>query len=286
MENIIKSENLAFAYLDEMSDKKTKILALNGIDIEVKSGEFLAILGHNGSGKSTFAKLVNCLLTPSSGKLFVRELDTSVESNTWDIRRNAGMVFQNPDNQIIATVVEEDVAFGLENLGIEPDEIRKRVDSSLAAVGMSAFTQKQPHHLSGGQKQRIAIAGILAMRPDIIILDEPTAMLDPIGRKEVMQTIKMLKDEGITVVLITHYMEEAAEADRIIVMEAGNVAMQGTPREVFCRVEELKQIGLDVPQVTEIAYKLKQKGIDLCENLLYIDEFVNEIINYNFNKDK
>lgn len=273
MDKIVESFTLSYEYQPEGD----KALALDAVDIHAFKGEFLAVLGHNGSGKSTFAKLVNALLTPSGGRVVIKGLDSSLPVNTWDIRRSVGMVFQNPDNQIIATIVEEDVAFGPENLGIAPDEIRKRVDSALAAVDMAAFMGSQPHNLSGGQKQRIAIAGILAMRPDIIVLDEPTAMLDPIGRREVLKTVKELNAEGITIILITHYMDEAAMADRIIVMDSGKVKMEGAPKAVFSRIDELKAIGLDVPQVTEIAHRLRAKGIALPEGILHIEEMVTAI---------
>src|SRR5699024_8824699 len=221
-------------------------------------GEFLVILGHNGSGKSTLAKMMNGLLMPTSGEVSVMGMNTKDEEKIWDIRQKAGIVFQNPDNQIVATIVEEDVAFGPENQGVPPKEIRRRVDESLAIVEMSDYKKHAPHLLSGGQKQRVAIAGILAMNPDCIILDEPTSMLDPIGRIEVMDTIlKLNKEEDKTIVHITHYMEEAVEADRIVVMEKGQIIMEGTPREVFSKVKEMKEIGLDVPQVTELAYELR-----------------------------
>jgi energy-coupling factor transport system ATP-binding protein len=252
-----------------------QVLALKGVDITITKGEFVVILGHNGSGKSTLAKHLNCLLLPSSGAVYVKGMNTSEEKHVWDIRQTVGMVFQNPDNQLVATVVEEDVAFGPENLGIKPDEIRNRVDNSLKSVGMYQFRQHAPHLLSGGQKQRVAIAGVLAMEPECIVLDEPTAMLDPVGRKEVISTIKKLnREKGITVVHITHFMDEAVEADRIIVMEAGHVVMDGSPADVFSRVEELKAIGLDVPQVTELAYSLRKEGLDIEGNILTIEEMV------------
>ena len=252
--------------------------AVNGVNLEVKKGEFLVVLGHNGSGKSTIAKHINALLLPTKGKVFVEGMDTSDPKNLWDIRSKVGMVFQNPDNQLVATIVEEDVAFGPENLGVEPSEIRKRVDDSLERVGMSEYKRHAPHLLSGGQKQRIAIAGVLAMKPDCIVFDEPTAMLDPSGRKEVLKTIKELnKDYGITIILITHYMDEAAQADRIIVIDSGKAIMEGTPREVFSQVEKMKEIGLDVPQVTELAYELKKSGIDISTDILNVDEMVDAL---------
>jgi len=277
MENIIKSEKLIYEYQAYSPDEKEGIrtIALKGVDITINKGEFVAVLGHNGSGKSTFAKQINCLLQPTEGTVWVKGMSTAVDDNIWDIRRSVGMVFQNPDNQIIATIVEEDVAFGPENLGVAPEEIRKRVRESLEAVGMEEFFESPPHRLSGGQKQRITIAGVLAMRTDIIVLDEPTAMLDPIGRKEVMSTVRRLNQgEGMTVILITHYMDEAAQADRVIVMDGGNVAMEGTPKEVFSRIDELKAIGLDVPQTTEIAHRLRLAGHELGEGILSVEELV------------
>lgn len=275
-ENMIKSEDLVFKYVNV--EEQTEKIAINHVSMEVKKGEFLVVLGHNGSGKSTMAKHMNALLLPSGGKMYVDGLDTSDIENIWEVRRRAGMVFQNPDNQLVATIVEEDVAFGPENLGIDPKEIRERVDDSLKAVGMYEYRKHAPHLLSGGQKQRIAIAGILAMRPKCIVLDEPTAMLDPSGRKEVMKTIKEVnKKFGITIILITHYMDEAAQADRIIVMDKGEKVMEGVPREIFSQVERVKSIGLDVPQVTELAYELQKEGIDISTEILNIDEMVNAL---------
>lgn len=274
--NMIKSEDLVFKYMS--SEEQVEKIAINHVSMEVKKGEFLVILGHNGSGKSTMAKHMNALLLPSGGKMYVDGLDTSDIENIWEVRRRAGMVFQNPDNQLVATIVEEDVAFGPENLGVDPKEIRERVDDSLKAVGMYEYRKHAPHLLSGGQKQRIAIAGILAMRPKCIILDEPTAMLDPSGRNEVMKTIKEVnKRFGITIILITHYMDEAAQADRIVVMDKGEKIMEGTPREIFSKVEKIKSIGLDVPQVTELAYELQKEGIDISTEILNIDEMVNAL---------
>ena len=276
MDNMIKSENLTYKYFHE--DENEERFAVNGVNLNVERGEFLVILGHNGSGKSTMAKLMNALLLPSSGTIYINGMDSKDSDNLWKIRSSAGMVFQNPDNQLVATIVEEDVAFGPENLGVDPKEIRQRVDSSLRKVGMYEYRRHAPHLLSGGQKQRVAIAGILAMRPKCIVLDEPTAMLDPSGRKEVIKTIKELnKEYGITIVLITHYMEEAVEADRIIVMDDGKVLMEGKPRDVFSKVREMKKIGLDVPQVTELAYELKKSGIDVSEKILTINEMVNAL---------
>ena len=275
-ENMIKSEDLVFKYVN--AEEQTEKVAINHVSMEVKKGEFLVILGHNGSGKSTMAKHMNALLLPSGGKMYVDGLDTSDIENLWEVRRRAGMVFQNPDNQLVATIVEEDVAFGPENLGIDPKEIRERVDDSLKAVGMYEYRKHAPHLLSGGQKQRIAIAGILAMRPKCIVLDEPTAMLDPSGRNEVMKTIKEVnKKFGITIILITHYMDEAAQADRIIVMDKGEKVMEGVPKGIFSQVEKIKSIGLDVPQVTELAYELQKEGVDISTEILNIDEMVNAL---------
>ena len=275
-EKMIFCKDLFFKYMNY--EDKTEKIAIDNVSMDVKEGEFLVILGQNGSGKSTIAKHMNALVLPSGGKMFVDNLDTSNNSNLWDIRSKAGMVFQNPDNQLVATVVEEDVAFGPENLGVEPLEIRKRVDESLKSVGMYEYRKHAPHLLSGGQKQRIAIAGILAMMPKCIILDEPTAMLDPIGRKEVISTIKSInKNNKITIVLITHYMDEAAQADRIIVMDNGKKTMEGTPREIFSQVEKMKKIGLDVPQVTELAYELNKEGVNISTDILNIDEMVSEL---------
>ncbi|WP_415334937.1 energy-coupling factor transporter ATPase [Clostridium perfringens] len=275
-ENMIKSEDLVFKYVN--AEEQTEKVAINHVSMEVKKGEFLVILGHNGSGKSTMAKHMNALLLPSGGKMYVDGLDTSDIENLWEVRRRAGMVFQNPDNQLVATIVEEDVAFGPENLGVDPKEIRERVDDSLKAVGMYEYRKHAPHLLSGGQKQRIAIAGILAMRPKCIVLDEPTAMLDPSGRNEVMKTIKEVnKKFGITIILITHYMDEAAQADRIIVMDKSEKVMEGVPREIFSQVEKIKSIGLDVPQVTELAYELQKEGVDISTEILNIDEMVNAL---------
>jgi energy-coupling factor transport system ATP-binding protein len=277
-DKMIKCTNVTFKYIKNSEGIKEEKYAVNGVDLEVKKGEFLVVLGHNGSGKSTMAKHMNALLIPTEGTVVVDNLDTSNPENVWNVRSKAGMVFQNPDNQLVATIVEEDVAFGPENLGIEPTEIRQRVDESLRKVGMSKYKRHAPHLLSGGQKQRIAIAGILAIQPKCIIFDEPTAMLDPSGRREVLKTIKDLnKKHGITIVLITHYMDEAAQADRIIVMDGGSIKMEGTPREIFPQVERMKKIGLDVPQVTELAYELKRAGIDIDEKILNVDEMVNAL---------
>jgi energy-coupling factor transport system ATP-binding protein len=275
---MIKCSNVSFKYINNAEGKNEEKYALKNVNLEVKKGEFLVILGHNGSGKSTIAKHMNALITPSEGTVIVDGLDTSNPELLWDIRAKAGMVFQNPDNQLVATIVEEDVAFGPENLGIDPVEIRKRVDDSLEKVDMSEYKRHAPHLLSGGQKQRVAIAGILAIEPECIIFDEPTAMLDPSGRKEVMNNIKYLnKEHGMTIILITHYMDEAAQADRIIVMDGGSIKMEGTPREIFPQVELMKSIGLDVPQVTELAYELKKAGININEKILNVDEMVEEL---------
>ena len=275
---MIKCSNVSFKYINNTEGKNEEKYALKNVNLEVKKGEFLVILGHNGSGKSTIAKHINALITPSEGTVIVDGLDTSNPEVLWDIRAKAGMVFQNPDNQLVATIVEEDVAFGPENLGIDPAEIRKRVDDSLEKVGMSEYKRHAPHLLSGGQKQRVAIAGILAIEPECIIFDEPTAMLDPSGRKEVLNNIKYLnKEHGMPIILITHYMDEAAQADRIIVMDDGSIKMEGTPREIFPQVERMKTIGLDVPQVTELAYELKKAGININEKILNVDEMVEEL---------
>ena len=275
---MIKCSNVSFKYINNTEGKNEEKYALKNVNLEVKKGEFLVILGHNGSGKSTIAKHMNALITPSEGTVIVDGLDTSNPEVLWDIRAKAGMVFQNPDNQLVATIVEEDVAFGPENLGIDPAEIRKRVDDSLEKVGMSEYKRHAPHLLSGGQKQRVSIAGILAIEPECIIFDEPTAMLDPSGRKEVLNNIKYLnKEHGMTIILITHYMDEAAQADRIIVMDDGSIKMEGTPREIFPQVERMKTIGLDVPQVTELAYELKKAGININEKILNVDEMVEEL---------
>lgn len=274
--NIIECKDVTYKY--ENSEEGTINLALDDVNIEVKEGEFVAILGRNGSGKSTLAKHINALVIPSSGKVYVSGMDTSDNNKLWEIRNKAGMVFQNPDNQIIATIVEEDVAFGPENLGIEPKEIRRRVDEALQLVGMGKYKKHAPHLLSGGQKQRVAIAGTLAMKPECIIFDESTAMLDPMGRSEIIKIIKELnKKSGITILLITHYMEETVDADRIIVLDNGNVIKEGLPREVFKEVEIMKKIGLDVPQMTELAYELRKSGVNIREDILTIDEMVDAL---------
>ena len=280
MENIITANGVWFHYQNEYMDEDAPIKeVLKGVSLNVKRGEFLAILGHNGSGKSTIAKHFNAILTATKGKVTVEGIDASDESRLFDIRQHVGMVFQNPDNQIVATIVEEDVAFALENLGVEPKEMRERVDNALKDVGMYKYREHAPHQLSGGQKQRVAIAGIIAMCPDCIVLDEPTAMLDPIGRKEVMKTIKKLnREHGVTIILITHYMDEAAKADRIVVMDSGKTILDGTPKEVFKNVELLKSVGLDVPQVTELAFGLRNNGIDIPDDIITEEECIEEII--------
>ena len=275
MDPIIKVQDVHFEYTNY---EEQEIAALDGVDLEIQKGEFIVIIGHNGSGKSTLAKHINALLKPSSGNVWVKGMNTQDEENLWAIRQTAGMVFQNPDNQLIATVVEEDVAFGPENLAVPQKEIRERVDRALQAVGMQDFAKAAPNFLSGGQKQRVAIAGVLAMKPEIIVLDEPTAMLDPSGRREVLDTIKRLnKEEGITVIHITHYMEEAVDADRVVVMEQGKILLEGKPREIFAQVETLKKIGLDVPQVTELAYELNKEGLDIPPDVLRVEELVNAL---------
>lgn len=271
MENIIITEDLKFHY-EAQSEKETPKDVLKGINLQIEKGSFVAVLGRNGCGKSTFAKHINAILVPTLGTIKVNGYDTSIEDNILNVRQSAGMVFQNPDNQIVATIVEDDVAFAPENLGVDPKEIRERVDDALKSVGMYEYRMHSPSQLSGGQKQRVAIAGIIAMRPKCIVLDEPTAMLDPMGRKEVMSTIlKLKKDYGITVVLITHYMEEAVQADRVIVMDKGRVILDGDPHTVFSKVDTLFDAGLDVPQVTEFIDRLRKEGID-TENGSIISE--------------
>lgn len=270
--SLIRFSDVSYRY---ESDNETPLpLALRNINIDIKEGEFVAVLGHNGSGKSTLAKLANAIFRPESGKIFVNGMDTSDENLEYEIRQTVGVVFQNPDNQIVATIVEEDVAFGPENLGIEPKEIRKRVDDALKAVGMYEYRFHEPHKLSGGQKQRVAIAGIMAMQTDCIILDEPTAMLDPKGRKEVMAAMRSLNKElGITVVLITHYMDEAVTADRVIVMDSGQVVLDGTPREVFSKEDIIEKAGLELPDSAKLAHALKRSGVNLPDGILTPEEF-------------
>ncbi len=272
MDNIIELKNVVFDYTDE---NDLPVSVLDEISLSIKRGSFTAVLGHNGSGKSTMAKLLNGLNRPSSGTVTVNGMDTADEKYEFDVRKTVGLVFQNPDNQIVASIVEEDVAFGPENLGVEPKEIRNRVDEALKSVGMYEYRTHAPFKLSGGQKQRIAIAGILAMQPECIVLDEPTAMLDPRGRSEVMETVQRLnREKGMTIVLITHYMDEAALADRVVVMDGGKVILDGTPMEVFGHVAELKSVGLDVPQPTELATLLKDDGVDIDTDVLDVDQCV------------
>jgi len=267
---IIKTEALRFSYTTPEGDAP---VVLDGVDLNIEKGSFVAVLGHNGSGKSTLAKHLNAILLPSGGKVYVNGVDTANEETLLSIRRTVGMVFQNPDNQIVANVVEEDVAFAPENLGVPPEEIRRRVDDALKAVGMYEFREHAPHLLSGGQKQRIAIAGVIAMQPECIVLDEPTAMLDPIGRADVMRTIKQLnREKGVTVVIITHHMDEAAQADRLVVMAKGNIIADGTPKQVFQNVEMLKEAGLAVPETVELCWQLRQEGIDLPLDALSDEE--------------
>ena len=278
---IVKTARLIYEYIRRDEEEKIEEVkrAIDGVDLDIEKGSFVAVLGHNGSGKSTFAKHINGLLLPTEGTVWVAEMDTKDEEHIWDVRKTAGMVFQNPDNQIIGNIVEEDVGFGPENIGVETKEIWKRVDESLKAVGMTAYRKQSPNKLSGGQKQRVAIAGVMAMRPQCIILDEPTAMLDPNGRKDVIRTVHELnKKEGITVLLITHYMEEAIDADRVIVMDDGKVIMDGVPKEIFSRVKELKAHGLDVPQATELAYELKEAGMPLTEGILSREELADQLL--------
>lgn len=278
---IIKASKLIFDYIRRDEDENIEEVerAIDNLDVEIEKGSFVAILGHNGSGKSTFAKQLNAILTPTEGTVWVSGMDTADEDSIWEIRKKAGMVFQNPDNQIIGNVVEEDVGFGPENIGVPTEDIWKRVDESLEAVGMATYRYQSPNKLSGGQKQRVAIAGVMAMRPECIILDEPTAMLDPNGRKEVIRTVRELnRKEGITVLLITHYMEEVTGADRVLVMDDGKLVMDGTPREIFSKVEELKDYRLDVPQVTELAYELRQAGVGLPGDILSQEELMEQLL--------
>nr|WP_035783570.1 energy-coupling factor transporter ATPase [Butyrivibrio sp. MC2021] len=280
MKDMIKTDKLVFEYIrrDEEGNVEGITRAIDGVDLEVKPGQFIAILGHNGSGKSTLAKHFNALLYPTEGEVYVDGYNTEDDDHLWDIRQEAGMIFQNPDNQIIGQVVEEDVGFGPENMGVPTEEIWERVDESLKAVNMIQFRKSSPNHLSGGQKQRVSIAGVIAMHPKCIIMDEPTAMLDPNGRKDVIRAARALNDvEKITVILITHYMEEVVHADRVFVMDKGKVVMQGTPREIFSQVERLKELHLGVPQVTELAYELKKSGVPLPDGVLTREELVSEL---------
>lgn len=280
---IVKATDACYTYIDDTqgeagAQSAKSSSAVDKVNFEIDEGSFVAVLGHNGSGKSTLAKMLNALYVPTKGKILVCGIDTSDENRTYDIRSQAGMVFQNPDNQLVSTVVEEDVAFGPENMGVEPAEIRRRVDEALRVVRMSDHAESAPHMLSGGQKQRIAIAGVLAMQPKVMIFDESTAMLDPMGREEVLSTVRRInRERGITVIWITHFMEEAAQADRVIVMDDGCIVMDGTPREVFSRVDEVKRIGLDVPGMTELALELSREGLAIRTDILTVEEMAEEI---------
>ena len=280
---IVKATDACYTYIDDTqgeagAQSAKSSPAVDKVNFEIDEGSFVAVLGHNGSGKSTLAKMLNALYVPTKGKILVCGIDTSDENRTYDIRSQAGMVFQNPDNQLVSTVVEEDVAFGPENMGVEPAEIRRRVDEALRVVRMSDHAESAPHMLSGGQKQRIAIAGVLAMQPKVMIFDESTAMLDPMGREEVLSTVRRInRERGITVIWITHFMEEAAQADRVIVMDDGCIVMDGTPREVFSRVDEVKRIGLDVPGMTELALELSREGLAIRTDILTVEKMAEEI---------
>lgn len=277
MSSFIEIKDLHFSYVNDLEESPVKTEVLKGINLNIEKGEFVAVLGHNGSGKSTLAKCINAINLPESGAVYVNGMDTLDENNLLPIREKVGMVFQNPDNQIVATIVEEDVAFALENMGVEPNEIRRRVDEALKTVGMYEYRLHAPHKLSGGQKQRVAIAGIIAMKPDCILLDEPTAMLDPHGRDEVMKTVKMLNEQGVTIVFITHYMEEAAQAQRVVVIDGGEVIMDNVPKKIFSNVETMKNLGLDVPQVTELCWELKKAGYDISTEIIHEDECVQKL---------
>lgn len=275
IKSILKTDKLVYEYkqLDEEGNVEGVNRAIDEVDLDVKKGDFVAILGHNGSGKSTLAKHLNAMLFPTGGTVWVDGMDTSKEEHVWEVRQRAGMVFQNPDNQIIGQVVEEDVGFGAENLGIPTEEIWERVEESLRAVGMYEYRKHSPNHLSGGQKQRVSIAGVLAMHPRCIVLDEPTAMLDPRGRKEVIRAARGLNEvEGITLILITHYMDEIIHADKVYVMDQGKIAMEGTPREIFSQVEKLQSLRLDLPQITLLSHQLKRQGLDLPDGILTVEE--------------
>ena len=287
VKHIIESKNLVHKYVSyDENDKKETTIALDNINITVNEGDFVAILGRNGSGKSTFAKHINALLSPDEGTLFIDSMDATESKNRIPIRRTAGMVFQNPDNQIIAQIVEEDVGFGPENIGIETDEIWRRVDKALEAVGMTMYRKNSPNRLSGGQKQRVAIAGVMAMEPKCIVLDEPTAMLDPIGRREVIKTVHELnKEKGITIILITHHMDETIDADKIFVCDKGKIALSGTPREVFSNVEQIEGFGLEVPVATKLAYLLREKGIDIPKDIISREELVDFVVNRGGNRN-
>ncbi|SKA61276.1 energy-coupling factor transport system ATP-binding protein [Eubacterium uniforme] len=287
VKHIIESKNLVHKYVSyDENDKKETTIALDNINITVNEGDFVAILGRNGSGKSTFAKHINALLSPDEGTLFIDSMDATENKNRIPIRRTAGMVFQNPDNQIIAQIVEEDVGFGPENIGIETDEIWRRVDKALEAVGMTMYRKNSPNRLSGGQKQRVAIAGVMAMEPKCIVLDEPTAMLDPIGRREVIKTVHELnKEKGITIILITHHMDETIDADKIFVCDKGKIALSGTPREVFSNVEQIEGFGLEVPVATKLAYLLREKGIDIPKDIISREELVDFVVSRGGNRN-
>lgn len=278
---IIKAKELVHEYIrrDEEGNVEAIQTALDKVSLDIEAGSFIAVLGHNGSGKSTLAKHINAILEPTEGTLWVDGFDTSEEENIWDVRQRAGMVFQNPDNQIIASVVEEDVGFGPENIGVPTDEIWERVEESLKAVGMLKYRTHSPNKLSGGQKQRVAIAGVMAMQPKCIVLDEPTAMLDPVGRKEVLKAVQKLNHEkGVTIILITHYMEEVVDADHVYIMDQGQVVMQGSPRSIFSQVEQLKEYRLDVPQITLLAYELRKEGLDIPEGILTREELTEALL--------
>ena len=279
MEKFIEIKDVEFSYMNEYDDPPTKNTVLRGVSLDIGRGEFVAVLGHNGSGKSTLAKLLNAINLPERGEVLIDGMLTSDEEHLYDIRKRVGMVFQNPDNQIVATVVEEDVAFALENIGVEPAEIRRRVDEALKTVGMYEYREHAPHKLSGGQKQRIAIAGVLAMQPECIVMDEPTAMLDPIGRREIMKTIKQLNAAGVTIILITHYMDEAAQAGRVVVMDSGRVIADDVPKKVFSQMEMLKSVGLDVPDVTELTHALIAEGCSLPDDIISEDECFERLYN-------
>lgn len=278
MDEMIRIEDLVFKYVRD--DNQEEVSAIKGVSLSIERGSFTAVIGRNGSGKSTLAKNINALLLPTSGFVYVNGYNTSIKENLWDVRQSAAMVFQNPDNQIVSSIVEDDVAFGPENLGVDPVEIRSRVDESLKAVNMYEHRKKAPHLLSGGQKQRIAIAGAIAMKPECIVFDEPTAMLDPKGRREVMTIIKQLNEEGITVILITHFMEEAAEADRIIIMDQGEVRLDGKPSEVFMHGDELQEMNLDIPMPVRLADRLRARGIDVPANIINMEEMVEYLCQY------
>lgn len=278
---IVKAKNLTFEYIRRYEDGNVEGItkAVDNVSIDIKQGDFVAVLGHNGSGKSTFAKHLNALVMPTEGTVWVDGMDTREEENTLKVRQTAGMVFQNPDNQIVGTLVDEEVGFGPENIGVPTEEIWERVEKSLKAVGMYAFRNQSPNKLSGGQKQRVAIAGIVAMKPKCIVLDEPTAMLDPLGRKDVLNVLHELnRQENVTVILITHYMEEVIDIDKLYVMDDGKLVMSGTPREIFSQVEKLKELRLDVPHVTELAYELQKEGVPLKNGILTSEEFTEELI--------